>query len=77
MMHEGVSEVMQFASTSTTMTRLSNVAQQGLGDGRGLMDLCWMVAPSGIVVALRTSLLKINMLIRSEDGLAKDDGNDF
>jgi hypothetical protein len=36
-----------------------------------------MVAPSGVLVALTASLLKIDTLIRSEDGLTEDDGSDF
>jgi predicted alpha/beta hydrolase len=48
----------RLASTSSTMARLGHVAQQGLGDGRGLMDLRRTVALFDVMVALTTSLAR-------------------
>jgi hypothetical protein len=40
------------------MARLGHVAQQGLGDGRGLMELRRTVTLFDIMVALKTSLAR-------------------
>jgi hypothetical protein len=52
------SKAKRFASTSSTTARLGGVAQQGLGDGRDLMDLCSTVVLSGVVVSLTASLAR-------------------
>jgi hypothetical protein len=50
--------VERFASTSLTMTRFGYVAQRGLDDGRGLMDLHRTVVLYDVVVALTTSVAR-------------------
>jgi hypothetical protein len=52
------SEVERHASTSSTMTRLGHVVQQGLDDGHGSMDLRRTLAMFDIMVALMASLAR-------------------
>jgi hypothetical protein len=54
-----VLEVERFASTTSTTVRLDSVAQRGLGDGRGLMDLRMTVALYDVMVALMASLARL------------------
>jgi hypothetical protein len=53
------SEAERFPSTTSTTVRLDSVAQRGLGDGRGLMDLHMMVVLYDVMVVLMASLARL------------------